>query len=335
MPDAPTTTANAPAPPSGQQVAPEKAAAPTTTATPATPAAEAAALKEQTRKHKIGDRELSDAEVVDELLGALGADGLRDTTSLSRQVRSKLGKLGATEKQIRDAFDDLGDPRRLLAVLTKRTGDPRRARELLEEAYAADLEERNAPKEEQEKRGLAREVADLKREKEALEKERREREVTTLAAQVERRLGKEFHTALRAAGIEKPTGRMIAEFAKHFEGEAPHIRSQEEFRLALADVARAVKRDFSEGEEERFPSLPEEKQVSIIAAKVRKMSPAAIFDLLGEEGMRALRKYDVERVKGSGKPAASQPKAEAPSNGERKRRSVDDWIAELRGGKPL
>lgn len=285
------------------------------------------------RKHKVEDKEYTDAELVDLWKAALGDQGLSHGSTIAAAARRKLSEAGQITKEMRDAWEnDLGSPGRLMSLLTKRLGSREKARALMEEAYAADVEERNLSDEERRKRSAKSEVEELEAKRDRLRAEEAERQRAQAAAQLQPEFGRIFSQALTAAGLDpKADPRLIAEMAKHVEQELPYIKTRADLDAVVAEVARAFAAEDETTVEPRLKRLPAEKRSALLRTLVASMPPEDVAAILGDDGMRKLRAYDVARVEAAQRqgqqPKAPAKAAEQPSNGAPKpKRSVDDWL---------
>jgi hypothetical protein len=310
------------APPGGEQTKPE------------TPAQERARIRLQWEGK---EEEVDDATYVDRIREVLGDEGLRNVGQLGKLARTKVSKLGERERVLKQAEEDLRDEERALALLERIHGkDKIRAR--FEEWYARDLDDRKLTPEQREARGLKSELEQLRAEKAKIEREREERAIAQQVSKLQPQFGRDFTNALASTGLDKGMvdAEMLADMAKYVEGELGDIRSEADYRAVLAEAARAVSRKHVQSVAQRAPKLPKESRAAVLREALKGMSPAEVAELLGEEGVRAFRKHDIERTKskqGGGAPPASAP-APRQSNGqfEKKHRNIDDFFAEIRKG---
>jgi hypothetical protein len=329
-----TTTESAPMEPSGEQTPPEQqqeAAA----AAPA-PAAETAAERRiRIAREGGGEEELSPRDYVERLIEIHGEDGLRNIGGLGQITRRKLSELGASKRQIDEALQDLADPKRALRLIEKKHGREA-ARRALEEWYAEDVEERSLdPKAREERKRLS---SLDERERTIAEKEARwrEQEEQRVAAELQPQLGAQFKGALQRAGAEAATPLMIGKMAAIVEAEIADARAKghrvtrEDFQLIVNDAARAVASKHYEEVAADVPRLPEAKRMALVQQVVGTMKPEQLAQLLGEQGVRAFRRWDAERVRAKqATPVAQQPKPR-DGGGQREKAPVhvDDWLKE-------
>jgi hypothetical protein len=257
------------------------------------------------------EQELDDKSLVDTLLAALGEDGLKNVAQLGKVARTKVSKLGQQEQALREAAADLKDPKRMFA-LVERIHGKKAARTFVEDYYAGVLEEDRLPQEEREKRSLKSEVEQLRAERERLASEKQQREMATQVQAQQRAIGKAFTAALGEVGID-PTPHTLARMAALAEADLAETGS-----FDPRDVARAVAQEYEQGEVAGF-------------LKNLAKNPEKLAKYLGQDGLRALRQWDVDRVKGAPSKVA-QPSA-APSRRTeqpaREKVKVDDFFAKL------
>jgi hypothetical protein len=314
--------AKAPAPAAEPSVVEETAAA-----TPANeqPAANEAPPPARARI-KVSDAELDDAAYVDLLRETLGDEVLPNIGELARIARAKVSNVGKTEHQLRQAIEDLRDEERAFDVLERIHGT-QKARAMMERRYARYLEDDATPPEEREKRGVQSDVERLRAEREALLREKQEREKAAMVAQLTPQFGRDFSRALTAAGSE-PDPEQLAAMAAYVEQELDHVGSEADYRALVAEAARATARRFSDGVAQRLPKLPKERAKPALRELLKGWTAEEIADLLGDEGRRKLRAHEIEAVKratpANGAPARSAPKA---TNGQRQRMTLDEFFA--------
>ena len=325
MSDAVQTTETAPSEPSGEQTPPEGQQQ----ATPQTPPPFRLKINDAGREEEIDEREF-----VNRLRAIHGDDGLRNLGNLSAATRRKLTEAGMSKKQIDEAISDLDDEQRAMAVLEKRHGKAK-ARKMVEDWYARDLEERNLDPRERERRELSGSIEQMRREKEALEAEKRERLEAQQAAELQPQLGREFTEALKRAGAEGATPLMLARMAAIVEAEVDDARksrrglSRDDWALIVSDAARSIASKHYDEIAADIPRLPEAKRRAVVQQAIASMPPQQIAELLGEQGVRAFRRWDAERVRAkAASPVAAQPKPRSNPSEPRERKTVDDWIPE-------
>lgn len=312
--------------PSGEQVQPEGQQA---TPPPATPPPFRLKVTDAGREEEIDEREF-----ISRLRAIHGDEGLRNLGNLSTATRRKLTEAGLSKKQIDEAIADLDDEQRAMAVLEKRHGKAK-ARKIVEDWYARDLEERNLDPRERERRELSGSIEQMRREKEALEAEKRERLEAQQAAELQPQLGREFTEALKRHGAEGATPLMLARMAAIVEAEVDDARksrrglSRDDWALIVSDAARSVASKHYDEIAADIPRLPEAKRRAVVQQAIATMQPQQIAELLGEQGVRAFRRWDAERVRAkAAAPVAAQPKPRQGTGGERAPVHVDDWIKE-------
>lgn len=329
MPEAAPTTTNAPAAPSGEQTPP-----PAETKAGETPPKESP--KEAApapRKHKLtidgAERELADAEIVDTLLEALGPDGFRNVGQLGQAARRKVAELGKKERDLLEAVGDIKDPKRAFALIERVHGRDV-ARSLAEEWYARDLEERQLKPDEREERTRKQRIEELRAEEEKLSRSKAERERVAQAEQMQPQFQKMFETALSAAGAE-PDPLLIAEMARYVEAEFETVTTREALDLLVIEAAKAAICDTDERATRRFPKLGKDKRAVLLREALKSATPDELAELLGEEGIRGFRKWDVERTKKAGKPEApaAPPRTAGGQFTERKKIPIDEYFAQL------
>jgi hypothetical protein len=258
------------------------------------------------------EQELDDKGVIDTLLAALGEDGLRNATQLSKLARTKVNQLGQHEKALRDAASDLKDPRKMFA-LVERIHGKKAARTFVEDYYAGILEEERLPVEERERRGLKSEVEQLRAERERLAAEKQQREMSTQVARHQQQIGKAFAGALGEVGIA-PSPHTLARMAALAEADLAETGS-----FDPREIARAVAQEYEQGE---------------VAGLLKNLAkdPDKLAKYLGQDGLRALRQWDVDRVKSAPAPKPSQSSGSVPSRRSeqpREKVKVDDFFAKL------
>lgn len=327
---------NEAAEPSGEQqeTSPESGVTPIAGATTAPPA-ETAAQRKWRLQVDGGEEETDDAGLLAALIEAHGEDGLRNITQLSKSARRGKGEVEHQKRQLMEAVSDLRDPNRRWALLEKLVGGREKLRTELEDFYARDLEERQLAPEEREKRSLGSDLEKLRREKAELEREKRERAMAEQQAQLVPQFQRDFTAALQQAGAESDP-LMIADMAKYVEAEIGSVRTQAEYEQLVREAARAVAREHDGRVVQRFPKLAADKRAATLRDALKGMSASEIIDLLGEDGVRAFRKADVERVKGKVAPGRQPMTAPSrPSNGQRQKQSLDDFFTTIRNGDKI
>jgi endonuclease YncB( thermonuclease family) len=311
--------------PSGEQTPPEAQQQ----ATPATPPPFRLKINDAGREEEIDEREF-----VNRLRAIHGDDGLRNLGNLSAATRRKLTEAGMSKKQIDEAISDLDDEQRAMAVLEKRHGKAK-ARKMVEDWYARDLEERNLDPREREQR---QKLAGLsERERIVAEKEAKwqQQEEERQAAELQPQLGREFTEALKRAGAEGATPLMLARMAAIVEAEVEDARksrrgiSRDDWALIVSDAARSIASKHYDEIAADIPRLPEAKRRAVVQQAIASMPPQQIAELLGEQGVRAFRRWDAERVRAkAAAPVAAQPRPRVSPSEPRERKTVDDWIPE-------
>lgn len=258
------------------------------------------------------EEEVDDKTLVDTLLSALGEDGVRNVAQLGKVARTKVAKLGEQERALRAAAEDLKDPRRLFALVERMHGR-KAAREYVEDWYAAQLEEDRLAPEEKERRSLSQELEKLRAEKQKLEQERYQRELSTKTQEAQRQIGSAFKSALSEVGLD-PTPHMMARMAALAEAQL-----SEGVPFDARELAREVAAEYEQGE---------------VAGFLKKLAsnPEKLVKYLGQDGLRNLRQWDVERVKATapkGNPLAPQQTKKARQETNEKV-SIDDFFAKLK-----
>jgi hypothetical protein len=311
--------------PSGEQTPPEAQQQ----ATPATPPPFRLKINDAGREEEIDEREF-----VSRLRAIHGDDGLRNLGNLSAATRRKLTEAGMSKKQIDEAIGDLDDEQRAMNVLVKRHGLAK-ARKIVEDWYANDVTERNLDPREREQR---QKLAGLsERERIVAEKEAKwqQQEEERQAAELQPQLGREFTEALKRHGAEGATPLMLARMAAIVEAEVDDARksrrgiSRDDWALIVSDAARSIASKHYDEIAADIPRLPEAKRRAVVQQAIASMPPQQIAELLGEQGVRAFRRWDAERVRAkAASPVAAQPKPRPGGGTERAPVHVDDWIKE-------
>lgn len=296
----------APAEPSGEQTQE------TTQTTPEPKPGETAAQAARRWKLQVEGREeeVDDAGLLQSLLETHGEEGLRNIAQLSKAARRKMGELSHKEKQLLAAAEDLKNPKARWSLLERIAGGRDKLRAELEDWYAGDIEERQLSPEARRLRELETKLSRYEAE------EKRKREEAEKAAeaqqqqQLQRSLGQQFSQALRQIG-EEPDAVALAQMA--FIAEQ-HAASDGSFDPL--EVAREWQRDYTDGR---------------IAQRIRRHAsdPEKLVKLIGEDAVRALRQYDVQRVKAKQAPLPAAAPAPQRPREERKRMSIDDYEREL------
>lgn len=299
---------NAPAEPTGQQAQDSQPQVPGADRRPGETTAEAA------RRWKLQvegrEEEVDDAGLLAALIEAHGEDGVRNIGQLSKATRRKMGELTHREKELREAAEDLKDPRRALALFTKLHGP--RARAAFEEWYADQLEEQQLSPDQRELRQLRSEREQWQREKRAREEAENAERTKAETQRAQQTIGRQFSQALSEVGLD-PTPHVMARMAALAEAELADVGS-----FDPRELAREVVKEYEGGE---------------VAGLLRKLAknPAKLVEMLGEDGVRALRQHDVQRVTQKQQPAPVRAAAPQQSSAkpERKRMSIDEWEREL------
>jgi hypothetical protein len=314
---------------SGEQPAAAPAAAPP--AAPETPAQERRRIKMQWEGR---EEEVDSDRYVEMLEQALGPEALSNVGGLAKLARTKVAQVGKREHQLRQAAEDLADPERRWGVLERIVGGREKLRAELEDFYARDLDERRLTPEERERRSLGSDIERMRQEKAALEQERKERETSAMREQLQPKFGADFSRALSQAGSEADP-EQIAAMAAYVEQEIDEVHAGRiTYGALLQEAARAVARRFNDSVAARLPKLPKDKRSAALREAMKGMSADEIYELLGEEGVRAFRKADLERVKS--KTATNQRPAPAPAarprTEAREKVSLDDFFKTIRKG---
>ncbi len=300
----------------------------TAAATPANGAPETAA--QARARYKVGDEDLDADQVLERIVGAVGPEGLSNISGLASLVRRQMSETGRTKAEIQQAVADLRDPRRRGAVLERLAGGRDQLRAWTEEWYAEDLEERGKSPEEREKGKVQTELQQLKAERDAIAKEKAERERVQLASKMELDFGRDFTAALRAVG-EIADGDMLAEMSKYVEAELNDLRGEGDYRAVVEEAARAVARKFGEGTAARFPKLAKDKRIAAVRAELAAMSYEELRDALGDEGARKFNAGEVARLKSrtAGAVAANGAPPRASNGAKREKIPLDEYFKSL------
>jgi hypothetical protein len=207
-----------------------------------------------------------------------------------------LGQLG--EDAIRQTIRDLVS-----------ANDPAIAKAVEAEFEALTREQQMSPEERLEKR--ARELE--QRERQWNEQRERERLEAT-AAQVQPVLSQSFEKALQAQGIE-PSPEVMAQMIDL------GLRVTEQGAELTADVITHLAMRVAEAEESRrgkylgsLAEAPPEVVQRYVTPRLATMTPQEIAKLVGEEKLKELRAWDLERVRGAAAaPRQSERQASAPA----------------------
>lgn len=321
---APTTATGTPAPQSGAQKPaqgdPSRSTGNTSTdAKPGeTPSEQAKRILKLKREGKI---EEVDAETALSLLMEdLSEDGVINTTQIASAAREKMRRAAQLEKELKAAAADLTDPDRAMRLLEKKWGGRDKMRELIEDWYHRDMEERAMTPEQRKHRQLKAELEQYEARKAEIQKQEQEKRAAALAQEHQRKIGAAFSEALKLEGVENSPylmQRMAARAQADLNDGIP---------INPKAIAAEVVREYQQGE---------------VASHVRQLAkdPSRLRQAIGEEAFRALLKHEVERVKQKQKaPAAPAQRPAGGSggstsrNGQREAVDIDDFFANLKRG---
>jgi hypothetical protein len=186
--------------------------------------------------------------------------------------------------------------------------DPAIAKAVEAEFEALTREQQMGPEERLEKR--ARELD----QREQQWKQQREREaLEATAAQVQPVLSQGFEKALQAQGIE-PSPEVMAQMIDL------GLRVTEQGAELTADVITSIAMRVAEGEESRrgkylgsLAEAPPEVMQRYVTPRLATMTPQEIAKLVGEEKLKELRAWDLERVRGTAAAPRHSERTSAPA----------------------
>ena len=335
----PQGTNAAPAPPSGQQQAPK--GAPAKAATPSKQPAGVTeaqrvngtaptkteggtseqqaqdAVKAAAKKYKL---QLNGSEIeatAEEIIEQLGEGRTINAAQIERAARARMRQAAEKEKLLEQAANDLRDPERAFALYERIHGTDA-AMKAFERRYAKWMQEQAQPEEIRQQRRRESELE--RRERELNEREAKYKQQDQAQRRVAdvKSLGAKFEKAASSAGLDGKDPNVIARMAALIEGslhDEPY--TPEEAAAIIADEGK-----------------------SSLQKALRSMAPEALAAILGEDGVKKWRAWDVARLKarrenGQFSPPSPAPQKREPSSqpAEKPRQSINDLFRDIKAGK--
>jgi hypothetical protein len=225
-----------------------------------------AAAAEAARKLKIDDQEIDESEVI---------KVFKERKGHQQAANKKLQEGIKLQKRSEEFLAAMKNPETLTDTLLKLGWEKKQIRDLAEKFLAGELEEEMLDPKDKELRDTRNKLKTYE-EKEALsKKEQEQKENETLKAKYAKQYEEEFIEALKTTDLPA-TKDMVAEMAKYI-ARAAKIKMP----MTALEAVKLVQQDVEARNKHLFSNL----------------SPEAIVKLVGEDGLKKLREYDVSKLK--------------------------------------